>query len=194
MRPRLHRPNLVASLISAAALSAAPSLADELAVPLQQQVEMSVKVIEYAQEPRVQEADVLRIGILVKTRGSESARAGIQLKAAFDRSPAIAGRPHEQSLIAWSAPAALVDEVRRRNLAIVYLTPGFDTEVAAIARAFHGLPVITIAAIDGYVRDGALLGFELVSGRPKMIFNLAQARKQEVVFRSAVMKLMRILE
>jgi hypothetical protein len=77
---------------------------------------------------------------------------------------------------------------------VVYFSPGLDSEVPAIARALQGRRFITIAAVDSYVHDGALLGFELVSGHPKMVFNIAQARKQDVVFRSAVMKLMRLIE
>ena len=41
---------------------------------------------------------------------------------------------------------------------------------------------------------GVVLGFELVSGHPKMILNLRQAKKQEVVLRAAIIKLMRIVE
>jgi hypothetical protein len=41
---------------------------------------------------------------------------------------------------------------------------------------------------------GVVLGFELISGHPKMILNLRQAKKQEVVFRAAIIKLMRIVE
>lgn len=51
-----------------------------------------------------------------------------------------------------------------------------------------------MAAVDSYVAGGAILGFELVSGRPRMVLNLGQAKKQGVAFRAQVMKLMRIVE
>ena len=41
---------------------------------------------------------------------------------------------------------------------------------------------------------GVVLGFELVSGHPKMIFNLAQSIRQGVVLRAAIIKLMRIVK
>jgi hypothetical protein len=167
---------------------------DDMAVPLQLQVDLSVKVIEYAQEPPAQSADVVRIGIVFKADSPESSRAATELKVAFDRVPTIAGRPHEQAVLQWKGATSTVEEFKRRNLMVVYFTPGLDSEVPAAARALQGVRCITIASVDSYVRSGALLGFELVSGHPKMVFNLGQAKKQEVVFRSAVMKLMRLVE
>ena len=88
----------------------------------------------------------------------------------------------------------MAEEARRRQLFAIYLTPGLRGEVAAVARALEGVAVISVAAIDAYVSNGAILGFELVSGRPRMVLNLAQAKKQGVAFRAQVMKLMRIVE
>ena len=66
--------------------------------------------------------------------------------------------------------------------------------VPPIAHALDGVPLVTVASVDTYVADGAILGFEQVSGRPRMVLNLAQAKQQGVTFQSAVMKLMRIVE
>jgi hypothetical protein len=102
-----------------AALALTPWLAargDELAVPLQLQVDLSVKVIEYAQEPPAQAADVVRIGILTKMDSPESMRVATELKVAFDRVVTIAGRPHEQAILPWRGTNNVVDEFKRRNL------------------------------------------------------------------------------
>lgn len=171
-----------------------PSVADEPAVPLQLQAELTVKVIEYAQQPPIRSGDVVRLGILVKSSGAQSTHFGAELKAALDRIDTIAGLPHEQTLLQWSDSTRLVDEIVRRKLTIVYVAPGLDSDIPVIAQAVQEMPIITVAATDSYVRNGVILGFELVSGRPKMIFNLRQARQQGVAFGSAVMKLMRIVE
>ena len=165
-----------------------------MTVPLQLQADLSAKVVEYAQDPPVRSVDVVRIGILVNAARPESTRAGTELRVAFDRMAAIGGRPHEQSILQWTTPHDLAQEVRRRNLTIVYFTPGLDAEILALARELRGMRLITIAAVDSYVQSGAVLGFELVSGHPKMVFNAGQAKQQGVTFRSAVMKLMRIIE
>ena len=63
----------------------ASAWADTPTVPLQLQVELCSKVIEYVQEPAVMSLDRIRIGIVVKPGSPESLRAGAELKAAFDR-------------------------------------------------------------------------------------------------------------
>jgi len=174
-------------------LVTSPVRAEAPAVPLQLQVELTAKLIEYAQSPSPQGQSVIRIGIVVRGSSVESQHFGTELKSAFSRIGNIAGLPHEEFVVSWSTPAALLDEVKRRQLFAVYLTPGLGQDVGGMARALEGTPVLTVGAIDSYVPAGAILGFELVSARPKMVLNLAQAKKQGVAFRASVMKLMRIL-
>jgi len=124
----------------------------------------------------------------------ESQHFASELKATFGRMGTIAGLAHEEAVMTWSNASAFAEEARRRQLFAVYLTPGLRGEIPAIARALEGVQIISVAAVDGYVSGGAILGFELVSGRPRMVLNLPQARKQGVAFRAQVMKLMRIIE
>jgi hypothetical protein len=136
----------------------------------------------------------VRIGIVVKSGKPESLRAGAELKAAFDRLSSVGGRPHEQTMIVWAGAKPLAEQSKSQNLTELYFTPGLDAEAPASAAALVGQRIITIAADESLVPEGVILGFELVSGHPKMIFNLAQARRQEVVLRAAAMKLMRIVQ
>jgi YfiR/HmsC-like len=168
--------------------------ADDPSVPLQLQVELSTKVIEYVQEPPILTLERIRIGIVVKTSSAESMRAGAELKAAFMRLVSVAGRPHEESRVEWSGAKALAEHSRSAGLNVLYFTPGLDAEIGPSAVALTGQRIVTIGAVDSFVPNGVVLGFELVSGHPKMIFNLRQARRQDVVMRTAVMKLMRIVE
>jgi hypothetical protein len=170
------------------------ALADTPSVPLQLQVELSNKIFEYVQQPPVLSLDRIRIGIVVKTSSPESMRAGAELKAAFDRVVMAGGHAHEQSIVPWSSAKALADEARNRGLVVLYFTPGLDAEIGSCAAALAGQRIMTIGAVDSFVSSGIVLGFELVSGHPQMVFNLRQAKKQEVILRAAVMKLMRIVE
>ena len=170
------------------------AIAEDPAIPLQLQAELTAKVVEYAQTPSSQGLGVMRIGILVRTGSVESQHFASELKATFGRMGTIAGLAHEEAVMTWSNASAFAEEARRRQLFAVYLTPGLRGEIPAIARALEGVQIISVAAVDGYVSGGAILGFELVSGRPRMVLNLPQARKQGVAFRAQVMKLMRIVE
>jgi hypothetical protein len=182
---------LVALLSSWPASSAR---AEDPAIPLQLQAELTAKVLEYAQSPSAQGLTVMRIGILVRSGSVESQHFATELKATFGRMAAIAGLAHEETVITWSTPAAFAEEARRRGLFAVYLTPGLRGEIEAVSHVLEGIQIISVAAVDSYVAGGAILGFELVSGRPRMVLNLPQARRQGVAFRAQVMKLMRVVE
>jgi len=165
-------------------------------VPLPLQVDLTVKLLEYAEAPSLQavRGGLMHIGIVVKSGNVESQHAGSELKAALGNVGQIAGVGHDEIVLEWSTAASLAEQAKSKRLLVVYLTPGLGSDVPAMARALAGTPVITIGSIDTYVAAGALLGFELSSGRPKMVFNLGQAKRQGVVFRASVMKLMRIIE
>jgi hypothetical protein len=181
-------------LVCAGLGAAVAAHAAELGVPLQLQVDLSLKVIEYVQEPDLHAVDVVRLGILTKPGSVPSMRFGSEMKAAIERVATIAGRPHQLSILRWTDAKALAEESKRERLAIIYLAPDLDRDVRSLARSLEGLKVITIAALDSYVDDGAILGFELISAHPKILFNREQAKKQGLAFRAAVMKLMRMVE
>ena len=194
MASRLTRSKAILLVAATLLTPVSSARAEDPAIPLQLQAELTAKLVEYAQSPSTQGLSVMRIGILVRNGSVESQHFGSELKAAFGRMATIAGLAHEEVVITWSNGAALAEEARRRQLFAVYLTPGMRGEVAAVARALEGAAIISVAAIDAYVSNGAILGFELVSGRPRMVLNLAQAKKQGVAFRAQVMKLMRIVD
>ncbi len=77
---------------------------------------------------------------------------------------------------------------------MLYFTPGLDAEIGPSAAALVGQRIITVGAVDSFVSGGVVVGFELISGHPKMILNLRQAKKQDIVLRAAIIKLMRIVE
>jgi hypothetical protein len=182
-------------LLSLAALAIWGSArADTPTVPLQLQVELCNKIIEYVQEPALLSLDRIRIGIVVKNGSPESMRAGAELKAAFDRAVIANGHAHEQSIIEWSNAKALAERARSGNLTVLYFTPGLDAEIGPSAAALVGQRIVTVGAVDSFVPSGVVLGFELISGHPKMILNLRQAKRQEVVLRAAIIRLMRTVE
>ena len=45
-----------------------------------------------------------------------------------------------------------------------------------------------------YVPGGIVLGFDVVSGRPKLLVHLTQAKRQNVALRAEALKLMRVFE
>jgi len=123
---------------------------------------------------------------------AESNRAALELKGALSRLPKVGSLPHEEQVVNFSSAGALAETVRSRKAAIVYFGPGFGKQIPAIRSAFSSLNVLTIGAVPDYVPAGIVLGFDLVSGRPKLLVNIEQAKKQQVSLPASVLKLMKV--
>jgi hypothetical protein len=178
------------------ALSLEPrfAAAEEPSIPLDLQAQLSAKIVEYVENPPVAGVQQLPLGILVDARDANSMRAAVELRAAFARVSASGRRTFDAQIIEWASARALADEIARRKVSVLYLMPGLSEELSAVVNALAGRRVLTIAAVDTYVAGGAILGYELASGHPRMILNLRQAKSQEIVLRAALMKLVRIIE
>ena len=60
--------------------------------------------------------------------------------------------------------------------------------------ALRGTDVLSSAAIPGYVESGAVLGFDVTSGRPRLLVHLGQAREQHVSFDPAFLRLAQVVD
>ncbi len=124
----------------------------------------------------------------------ESNRDAESIKSALSNLPTVGSLPHEEVTVTYSSASALAEMVRTRHAAIVYLSSGLSSHVPAVRTEFSSLNVLTVAAVPGDVPDGIVLGVDLESGRPKLLINLTQARKQNVSLPASVLKLMKVYQ
>lgn len=122
----------------------------------------------------------------------ESNSAALEMKAALSRIPKVGDLPHEEHIVSFTSAAALAELIRAKKAAIVYFGPGFDKQITALRDALSPLNVLSVGAIPSYVPAGIVLGFDLVSGRQKLLIHVIQARKQSVAFPASVLNLMKV--
>ena len=168
--------------------------AEEVAVPTALQAELLAKVAGYDKNLPARAGEKVHVLIVTKPGDDESTRIAAQMERSLRDRAEIGGLAHDETTVTYSDSAALAQVVRSRKIAIVYLTPGLRDEVGAIAKALAGVNVLSVGAHADYVPKGAVLGFDLVSGKPKLTVNLPQAKRQDVAFRAEVLKLMRVYE
>ncbi len=162
--------------------------ADTGAVPLGLQAELTAKLAAHDKNMPSRAGSLLKIAILAKKGNAESASTATHLQAAFQGLGAIAGLPHQEQVVAFTDPPSLAALIKAESFAVVYLTQGFDADVEGIGAALDGVSVMTCATVPDYVpRGGAVIGFDLVSGKSKILVNLPQARKQSVNLDSNVL-------
>jgi uncharacterized protein DUF4154 len=190
MRPRLK----LTLLALACVLGSSPAGAEEPSVPVGLEAELLAKVAAYDKHMPARAGDRVHVVILAKHGNPDSERASAQMASAIAAIAQIGGRPHDELLLQYAGAKALAEVCRTRHAAIVFIGPGFSEDIGAIGAALDGVDVLSASAIADYVPKGVVLGFDLVSGKPKLLVNLTQAKKQKVDLASEVLKLMKVFE
>ena len=183
------------ALVCAASLllAAVAATADEVTVPVNLQIELLGRIVRY-ERTYASEATPIAVLVVSRTNAPECVRVSSQLTAELRRAGRIGGRALTVSTAAYTTPAALRAQVGTSHARLVYLGAGLGRDVPAIATALAGAGVITVAAVGADVDRGAVVGFELVSSRPRIVVNLAAARAQRLQFNAQFLRLARIVQ
>jgi len=168
-------------------------LADGVSVPAELQVELLSKLSTYDRSFASRAGDVARILIVTKPKSAQSDLFARMMKGALSQLERFGGLPHTEVIAPYESATALAARCRSERIAVVYVTPGFGDDVEAVRTALDGVDVLTVAALPEYVPSGIVLGFELLSGKPKMLINYEQAKRQNVSFAADVLKLMKVV-
>ncbi len=190
---RAFRTRWIATAVAVlAGLVTRPVGADAPGVPAQVQAELLAKLASYDRNFGDRAGAKARVLLVVKSGDAKSKYFGASLKGALDNVAQIGGLPHEELQVTYEGGAQLAARCRAAKAAVVYVMPGLEGEVDSIRTALKGVDVLSVSAVPENVPDGIVIGFELVSGKPKILVNLPQAREQNVNFKADVLKLMKV--
>ncbi|HMI89421.1 MAG TPA: YfiR family protein [Polyangiaceae bacterium] len=185
---------LSATLAAAAVFGEHWGRAELLAVPIELQAELLAKVAAYDRNMSSRAGARVQVLLVTNAADAESARFATRMQLALQSISQIGGLPHEERIAPFTSAADLAQQCRARHLAIIIVGPGLGDRIIDIRDALDGVDVLTVASVPDYVQQGVVLGFDVVSGKPKLLVHLPRARRQNVDLRAEVLKLMRVLE
>ncbi len=168
--------------------------ADLVPVPLDRQAELLARVAAYDRNMAARAGDRVRVLLVTNESDPESVGLVKRMEATLRSLPDIAGMAHEERMAPFTSGAELAGQCRSQHIAIVYVGSGLADKVRAIRSALDGGDVLTVAAVPEYVEAGIVLGFDLLSGKPKILVHLSQARRQHVELRADLLKLAKVFE
>jgi len=169
------------------------SHAEDVAVPLPMQVQLFASVADYDKGFAERAKGKVKI-VLLTSKNPDSARAATQVQGALGRAAQIGGQPHEETIVRFESGPALATLCRNNGISVVFLMPGFQSEISEIQKSLDGISVLSVATIGLYVQQGVVLGFDVISGKPKILVNLTQARAQKVAFKAELLKMVKVIE
>jgi uncharacterized protein DUF4154 len=170
------------------------AFAEEARVPARLQAELLAKVAAYDGRFLARAGARALVLVVIAPRLADSERFGAQIRAELARQPRIGGVEHMEEVIEFVSPPELARTCRERQPAIVYLAPGLSDAVPSIADALAGHDLISVSASPGDVQRGIVLGFDVLSGKPKLVVNLPRARSQNVAFKPELLRLARVIQ
>ena len=168
--------------------------ADDQVLPIQLEAQLFAKVLIYDRNFPVRAGRIARVILVIKRDNADSARVASQMQSALKPIAQIGGLPHEEIIITFAGAAPLAEQIKTSGAAAVFFGPGFDDDVDAIRSALEGQDVLTAGSVPEYVPHGIVLGFDIVSGSPKLLVHLTQARRQNVALRADLLRMARIFE
>lgn len=168
------------------------SHAEETAVPAELQAELISKLSAYDRNFAARAGDTAKVLLVVKPGDARSKLSAAAMLLALSRLDRVGGLPHEERIVQYETSDGLARLCRAVHAAVVYITPGFDDAVEDIRASLRGVDVLSVGAVEDYVPKGIVLGFELVSGKPRISFNLEQAKLQNVNFKADALSLMKV--
>jgi hypothetical protein len=188
----LRRLWAISVVIAPLLLHGATSQAGSSGVPAGLQAELLAKLAAYDRNYEARAGGKAHVLIVTKAGEPRSTLHAAVMKSELGKLERIGGLPHRESTTHYEGPAALAKRCKSESVDIVYLTPGLEKEVAELNKTLSGLDLLSVSAVPESVPDGIVLGFELVSGKPKILLNLTQAKRQNVHFKADVLKLMKV--
>lgn len=190
------RQTVLSSAVAAVAflMPLRPGRADGAMLPIALEASLIAKVASYDRNFVRRAGEKGNILLVTKSGNADSTATAVQMSEALANLPQVGGLPHEEIRYTYTTAAALAQQCKTKRIAIAVFGPGFDGDIAAIRAALQGVDVLTVSTVPRYVQDGIVLGFDVVSGRPKLLVHLTQARLQQVALSPDVIRLMRVYE
>ena len=163
--------------------------AEGVTVPPSLQASLTAKLGAFDRNLPARSAGVARVLVVTRPGEPSSQRVAREFQAALRGVPTIAGLPSELAELSYEGTAPLVSRIREGRASMVYFAAGFVSDAASLGGALRGQDVLSICAEPAAVARGIAVGFDLVSGQPKILVNLAQARAQNVALTGALLSL-----
>jgi len=169
------------------------ALAGGVAVPIPMQVKLLAKVAKYDRNLAARAGGTAKVLVLEAGGNGESLDASKRMQSELTTLGQVAGLPVSVAAGKFDSAGGVVSKVKAEKIAIVCLTPGLSSAAGSLAKAFAGMSVLTVSTVPDFVRGGAVLGFDLVQGKPKVLVNLAQAKAQSVSLHPELLKIAEIV-
>jgi len=167
--------------------------AEDPDLPVETQVKLLGKVVNYDRNAAARMAGTARVLILRRKGDSGSASVAAKLRTDLADLAELAGATIDAREHDFIDIATLTRTLTDQGTALLVLTPGLSPHVEAIADSLDGRDLLSVSTLARDVPSGIVLGFALESSHPTIWINLGRAKRQNVDFSSRLLALAKVV-
>lgn len=166
-------------------------------VPVGKQTEVLLKMLNYNSSIDAIEGNSLRIGIVYSESNSKSMSdyeaIGNSLFDLISAGKKVKAKKITFSGIGFTSGANLKTQASNLNVAVLYVTPGNDANLAAISQVASSEGILTFSGERSYLTQGIASGVEMVGSNAKIVINLPSAKSQGAKFSAQLLQIANVL-
>jgi hypothetical protein len=191
MRRLLH---IVLLLLGLCSGFAGVCFSQEMATPPILQFKLLSRILTFDRTINAQRGGSLKIGIVYQAGVVASVDAGTEfLDAALAYDSSSSGLSIHCVGIDIGDYADLETAIRKASVNLLYVTPLRSIDIGTIGEVSAKLRLLTFSGVPEYAETGLAVGIGLKGGRPEIIINLPQAKREGADFDSQFLKVARII-
>ena len=182
--------------LSAGLLLATACHAQEMAVPLEQQIPLLLKTISFDRNLRSRSGERIVLGILYQQRVRSSLEVKDKILEMLENeaTQTIDGMPIQCVAIDLGSTDDLSSTIRNKHINLLYVAPVRAHDMATFASTARLLQIPTLTGVPEYVEDGLAVGIGARGEKPCIVINLNAARSEGADFDSHLLNLAKVIE
>lgn len=179
----------------AALIASVPVAAAAEDVPGQRQASILTRALAYDRNMKERAGDAVVVGIVYRAGNSASEAAAADLYQAFRglEKFAVHGLPFRTVRIAFDGAASLRNSIRSDGVDAVYVCPGLEPDVEAIAQVSQERKIISMGSREEHVTQALAIGVFVIAGKPTILLNLAASKREGAAFSSDLIRLAKVI-
>lgn len=191
---------LVTALLCAgvAALSAGRVSAQDTPVPVDVQVQIMVKILNFDRRLPERAGGRLTVGVLYQGRYRTSANVGGEVCRSLMALPpaalgALESLPVACVPIDLDRTPDLAAALKRERIQVLYVSPLRAVRIEDVVAVTRAGRVTTLTGVPRYVETGCAIGVDMKGDRPEIVINLAASRAEGADLNAQLLKLARVV-
>lgn len=165
-------------------------------IPVDRQASILVRTLAYNRNLKAMAGDEFVLAVVHQRSNSASEACGRDAANAFRgfEKFVMEGLPFRVAPITYESSAALRQTMTRDGVDAVYVCGGLDADLETIATIAKETRAISIGAVRDYVSQRLALGVFMIDGKPRILVNLPESKREGADFGADFLRLATLVE